>query len=238
MGIAEENKIRHVAIIMDGNGRWAKQRGLDHIEGHKEGSEAVKRTLEAAKEFGLEYLTLYAFSTENWKRSEKEVTALMELLSSFIDEYIEEVMKHEIRIRAIGRLYQLPEKTRKKLEWAIEQTAENFGGTVVLALSYGGRAEIVDAVKNIAHDAIDGKILPDKIDEKSFQQYLYAPDIPDPDLMIRTSGECRISNFLLWELSYSEIYISEVMWPDFNKEEFKKAIEDYSRRDRRFGKRK
>jgi undecaprenyl diphosphate synthase len=234
----EKNKLRHVAIIMDGNGRWAKDRGLEHIEGHKEGSKAVQRTIEAAKEFGIEYLTLYAFSTENWKRPKREVNGLMSLLRNFIDKNLNEIIEKGIRIKAIGRLGQIPFPTRKKLFNAIEKTKNNTKGTVVLAISYGGRAEIIDAAKKIAEDAIKGKIKPKNLDEKIFKDYLYDPEVPDPELMIRTSGEFRISNFLLWELSYSEFYISDVYWPDFDKIEFQKAIDNYYKRNRRFGGRK
>lgn len=233
--MAEQRELNHVAIIMDGNGRWAKQRGLKHIEGHREGAKAVRRTIKAAKELGLKYLTLYAFSTENWKRPKQEVEGLMLLLREFIDENLEEVHENGIRIRTIGRFNKLPYLTRRKLQHAMEVTKDNTEGTVLLALNYGGRAEIVDATRQIAEDVINKKINVKEIEEKLFQQYLYAPDVPDPELMIRTSGEFRISNFLLWELSYSEVYISDLLWPDFDKEEFKKALNSYRNRERRFG---
>jgi len=232
---ADRKKISHIAIIMDGNGRWAQRHGLKHIEGHKEGAQAVIRTIRAARELNLEYLTLYAFSTENWKRSKVEVAGLMTLLRDFIDENLDEVNENGLRIRTIGRTDQLPLLTRRKLLHAIENTKNNTNGTVVLALSYGGRAEIIDAVKKISGAVLDNNLKVKNIDEKLFSNYLYDPDLPDPELMIRTSGEFRISNFLLWQLSYSEIYISDLLWPDFDKNELQKAIDNYYNRDRRFG---
>jgi undecaprenyl diphosphate synthase len=227
--------VRHVAIIMDGNGRWAERHGLQRIEGHREGAEAVKRAVETAQEIGLEYLTLYAFSTENWKRSKYEVDGLMHLLEEFLDTQIATINEKGIRLKTIGRTWELPESVRNKLLKAVEETSNNTGGTLVLALNYGGRAEIADAAKKIALDAIDKKLDPDKIDESVFADYLYDPELPDPDLMIRTSGELRLSNFLLWQLSYSEFYITDVLWPDFNRDEFLKAVDSLGDRDRRFG---
>jgi len=235
MALAADCGIRHVAIIMDGNGRWAKSRGLDRTEGHREGAENVKRIIEASRDFGLECLTLYAFSTENWKRSKEEVEALMELLCLFIDINLDDINRNGVRLRAIGRLEGLPEKAREKLLSAMRSTANNNRGTVVLALNYGGRAEIVDAVKAISRDVASGKLDPESIDEKSIASHLYASDIPDPDLMIRTSGELRLSNFLLWQLSYSEIYVTDALWPDFGREQFKQALESFKGRKRRFG---
>ena len=228
-------KIEHVAIIMDGNGRWAKQKGLKHIEGHKEGAKAVRKVIEASKKLGIKYLTLYAFSTENWKRPPDEVKGLMSLLRSFLDENLDKIHKEGIKLRVIGRIQQIPFPTRRKLLNAVKLTENNKSGTLVLALSYGGRAEIIDAVKKIAGDISEKKLKVEKLDEETFSNYLYAPDIPDPDLMIRTSGEMRISNFLLWQLSYSELYITDVLWPDFDENEFKKAIDNYYGRNRRFG---
>jgi len=227
----------HVAIIMDGNGRWAKKKGLKHIEGHKEGSKAVERTIKAAKKFGIKYITLYAFSTENWKRPKDEVEGLMCLLKDFLSENLEMINKEGVRIKTIGRTDALPYPTRKTLLNAIEKTKNNTLGTVILALNYGGRSEIVDAVKKIAQDVLDKKIKVNKIDESVFPKYLYDSEIPDPDLLIRTSGEFRISNFLLWQISYSEIYITDVLWPDFNEDELAKALESYKGRERRFGRR-
>jgi undecaprenyl diphosphate synthase len=220
---------------MDGNGRWAERHGLQRIEGHREGAEAVKRAVETAQEIGLEYLTLYAFSTENWKRSKDEVDGLMHLLEEFLDTQIATINEKGIRLKTIGRTWELPESVRNKLLKAVEETSNNTGGTLVLALNYGGRAEIADAAKKIALDAIDKKLEPDKIDESVFADYLYDPELPDPDLMIRTSGELRLSNFLLWQLSYSEFYITDVLWPDFDRDEFLKAVDSLKNRDRRFG---
>ncbi len=231
----EAKKLRHIAVIMDGNGRWAEQHKLERIEGHKKGSEVVIDIVKAAKEIGLEYLTLYAFSTENWKRPSFEVNGLMNILNDFLTVRLHELMENDVRLKTVGRTEQLPESVRRNLSDAIRKTADNKCGTLVLALSYGGRAEIVDAVKKIVKEANDGKIKSKDVDEARFARYLYDPEIPDPDLMIRTSGEYRISNFLLWQLSYSELYITDTLWPDFNKEEFNKAVDAYKTRSRRFG---
>ena len=228
-------KVRHVAIIMDGNGRWAERRGLPKVEGHRQGARQVTEVLKAAQEYGVEFLTLYAFSTENWKRPVAEVTALMGLLEEFIDDKLPELMKNGIRLRTIGRTEDLFPGARKKLLYAIEMTEKNDGGTLNLALNYGGRAEIVDAVNKMAAEMTEKSGRFPKVTEESFRNYLYAPDIPDPDLLIRTSGELRLSNFLLWELSYSEMYVTDTLWPDFGKKEFGEALEAYGQRDRRFG---
>jgi undecaprenyl diphosphate synthase len=230
-----EKKIRHIAIIMDGNKRWAKKHHLPTLKGHNEGANTVQKIMKAAKEFGIEYITLYAFSTENWRRSKKEVEGLMSLLRYFINDNVDKINKEGIRLRAIGKIEMLPDKTRKVLLDAVEKTKGNREGNLILALSYGGRAEIADASKKIASDAVAGKINPDEIDEKLFRGYLYAPDIPDPDLLIRTSGEFRISNFLLWQISYSEIWITDTLWPDFSKDELKTAIDAFYSRKRRYG---
>jgi undecaprenyl diphosphate synthase len=230
-----KNKIKHIAIIMDGNGRWAKQRGLPRIEGHKEGAKAVERILKAAKESDIEYITLYAFSTENWKRAKDEVSGLMALLKEFLEVNLSVLQKNEIRLRVIGRINDIPYITRKVLKKAIKDTSHYAGRQLILALSYGGRAEIVDAVKKVANDVKNKKLNPEDIDEKLFSKYLYAPDVPYPELMIRTSGEMRISNFLLWQLSYSELWITDVLWPDFGEKDFKKAIDSYYQRERRYG---
>ncbi len=229
------NKINHIAIIMDGNGRWAKNHGVDRIEGHNAGVKAVRKTIKACKKFNIQYLTLYAFSTENWKRSKREVTGLMSLLSSFLDSTLDELMESDISLRAIGQLDSLPYIVKKKLNSVIKKTKNNKSGVCCLALSYGGRSEIVDTTKKIAQLAKDNKLKISDIDEDLFSQNLYAPDIPNPELIIRTSGEFRISNFLLWQLSYSEFYISDILWPDFDEEELKKAIDNYNARNRRFG---
>jgi undecaprenyl diphosphate synthase len=233
-----EKKLEHIAVIMDGNGRWAKERGLEHLQGHYEGAQAVRRIVELSNEFGIKYLTLYAFSTENWKRPEDEVSGLMSLLNEFIEKHLDEINDKGICVRTIGRINELPYETRTRLDDAIKKTADNKSGNLILALNYGGRAEIVDAASAVADDVLKGKLRISELDEKKFRNYLYAPDIPDPDLMIRTSGEFRLSNFLLWQLSYSEIYISDVLWPDFGRDEFLKAVENFKRRERRFGKRK
>ena len=226
---------RHVAIIMDGNGRWAKQHGLERVEGHRAGAVAVKNLVESLKQTGIQYLTLYAFSTENWKRSKEEVDALMELLAEFIDANLPLLMENDVRLLVSGRIEGLPEKAREKLKDAIRKSSGNTSGTVIFALNYGGRAEIADAAKKIAQKVQKGEISPEDIDEKLFAQNLYLPDVPDPDLLIRTSGELRLSNFLLWELSYAEIYVTDTYWPDFDLAELDKAIDAFQKRNRRFG---
>jgi len=226
---------RHVAIIMDGNGRWAKQHGLERVEGHRAGAVAVKNLVESLKHTGIQYLTLYAFSTENWKRSKEEVDALMELLAEFIDANLPLLMENDVRLLVSGRIEGLPEKAREKLKDAIRKSSSNTSGTVIFALNYGGRAEIADAAKKIAQKVKKGEISPEQIDEKLFAQNLYLPEVPDPDLLIRTSGELRLSNFLLWELSYSEIYVTDTYWPDFDLTELNKAIDAFQTRNRRFG---
>ena len=226
---------RHVAIIMDGNGRWAKQHGLERVEGHRAGAEAVKKLVQNLKDTGIQYITLYAFSTENWKRSKEEVDALMELLAEFIDANLHYLLEQNIRLLVTGRIEGLPEKAREKLKDAIRKTASNSNGTLIFALNYGGRAEIADAAKKIAEKVKAGELNPEQIDEKLFAQNLYLPEVPDPDLLIRTSGELRLSNFLLWELSYSEIYVTDTYWPDFDLAELNKAIDAFQKRNRRFG---
>lgn len=224
------NPLAHVAIIMDGNGRWAESRSLPRAEGHRQGALQVETVLDAAEKLGIKYVTLYAFSTENWKRSPAEVLALMKLLEQFSTERLPRMMEKNIRLRVIGRITDIPLFARQKLLEAVEKTSKNNGNVLTLALSYGGRAEIVDAVNRILKEKPDAEIT-----EETFRNYLYAPDIPDPDLLIRTSGELRLSNFLLWELAYSEIYVTDVLWPDFGEEELKKAVAAYSKRERRFG---
>lgn len=236
--MVENKKVRHVAIIMDGNGRWAKKRNLPHLEGHRKGAEAVRKVIKSAKELDIEYITLFAFSTENWKRSKGEIDGLMSLLEEFIDYNLEELNEKDIRFKSIGRIDEFPPSTCRKIKEAIESTSGNKSGTLVLALNYGGRAEIVDAVKKLAEKAVAGEVKIDEINEELLSANLYDPSIPDPDIMIRTSGEFRLSNFLLWELSYSEIYITDVLWPDFDKAELLKALESFKNRDRRFGGRK
>jgi len=225
----------HVAIIMDGNGRWAKRRGLPRVLGHKAGTESVREVIRVSKEVGVKYLTLFTFSKENWRRPPDEVDALMELLKRMLKREVEELHRNNVRIKAIGRIEDLPKNVRNGLIEAIKKTEKNTGLTLTLALSYGGRQEIVDAVKRIARDVAEGKIRAEGIEEDLFRSYLYDPELPDPDLLIRTSGELRISNFLLWEIAYTEIYVTPTLWPDFRREEYLKALEDFKKRERRFG---
>ncbi len=225
----------HVAIIMDGNGRWAEAQGLERNAGHRAGLEAAKAVVRAAHELGVSYLTLYAFSSENWNRPPGEVNELMRLLDQYLEEEIEEVLRNGIRVRAIGRLDRLPPVTREKVESAIERSADNTEMTLVFAISYGGRQEIVDAARRLINDAEAGKVDPDALDEKTFSSYLYDPDVPDPDLLIRTGAESRISNFLIWQVAYAELYMTELMWPDFRKSHLVDAILDFQSRERRFG---
>ncbi len=220
--------MEHLAIIMDGNGRWAKARRLPRIMGHRAGADALDRVMHYCREAGIRYLTVYAFSTENWKRSEEEVSGLMKLLFHFVTTKADELIGNGVRFRAIGRRNDLPEKLRGQIA-ALEERTKEGDFTLLVALSYGGRAEIVDAV-NAAIRAGEKVIT-----ERSFTQYLYAPDVPDPDLIIRTSGELRTSNFLLWESAYSEYYFTDVLWPDFNRDEFDRAIAAYATRERRMG---
>jgi len=232
----EERSIpRHIAIIMDGNGRWAKERGLPRREGHRAGAESVRECVEACKELGVEYLTLYAFSSENWNRPAAEVSALMALLERFLEEKAEELMKQNVRLTAIGHLDRLPERTRRKLDKAMQRTAGNTSLTLVLALSYGAREEIVEAARSLATDAAAGKLDPAKIDCAIFASRLYTAGLPDPDLLVRTSGEFRVSNFLLWQISYAEIILFKKFWPDFRQSDLFEAVQEYARRHRRFG---
>ena len=231
-------EVKHVAIIMDGNGRWAKKHDLPRVEGHKKGADTVEKLLNYVYNYGVKYVTLYAFSTENWKRSEEEVNALMSLLSFFLQEKKQTMLDNKIRLCVTGRIDGLPKEVADSLREVMAETAKEYEYTLILALNYGGRAELVDAAKKFAKECISGKISPDSLDESTFKQYLYLPDVPDPDLMIRTSGELRLSNFLLWELSYSEIFVTDTLWPDFSEEEFRRILENFSKRDRRFGGRK
>lgn len=234
--IISDRMPRHIAIIMDGNGRWAKQHGLKRMFGHREGVRTVHEITTAAAEMGIDYLTLYAFSTENWNRPKEEVDALMALLVETIRQETPTLMQNNVRLTTIGDLSRLPEVTRVKFEECLQQTAANTGLTMVLALSYSSRWEITDAMTRIAHDVQDGKIKAADISEQVISDYLTTKAIPDPDLLIRTSGEYRISNFLLWQLAYTELYFTDCLWPDFTVEEFYKAIVDYQHRERRFGK--
>lgn len=220
---------------MDGNGRWAKKRGLPRISGHTAGVKTVKRVVRAAGEIGLKFLTLYTFSTENWKRPREEVSAIMRLLEVTTRREISELDKNNVRLITTGRIEELSPRRRAILEKATRKTKDNTGLTLNLALSYSGRIEILDAVKRIARDVKNGKVKTENVDENLFSRYLYTKDLPDPDLLIRTSGEMRISNFLLWQTSYTELYITEVLWPDFSVEDFYRAISNYQDRERRFG---
>ncbi|TFH17836.1 MAG: isoprenyl transferase [Lentisphaerales bacterium] len=229
------NTPRHVAIIMDGNGRWAEKHGLPRISGHEEGAKAVRAVLRAAKEAGVKYLTLYAFSVENWSRPKSEIDGLMRLLRRFVQKNEDDLHKNQIRLRIIGRTEDLPEAVQQDLAGAMERTAHYSDSQLILALSYGGRAEITDAARRMAARVKAGELEPGDITESAFAEHLYAPDIPDPDLMIRTSGEYRLSNFLLWQLSYAEFYVTDVLWPDFREADFQKAMKAYAERERRFG---
>jgi len=234
--INKEKLPNHIAIIMDGNGRWAKQRGTQRIFGHRNGVSAVRAAIEASAELGVKYLTLYAFSTENWNRPKIEIDALMGLLINTINTETETLIKNNISLITIGDKDSLPKAVQKKLDEVILRTSKGTGLTVILALSYSSRWEIVNAVKLLTQDISKGMISPENINEETFSSYLNTSGIPDPELMIRTSGEFRISNFLMWQLAYTELYFTPVLWPDFNKEELYKAIVDYQQRERRFGK--
>jgi undecaprenyl diphosphate synthase len=226
---------RHVAVIMDGNGRWAGQRGLPRLKGHEAGAESVQAVMKASRNAGVEIVTLYTFSVENWKRPEDEVSGLMNLLPRMLTKHENLLHENETRLRAIGRLDQLPPKTLKELKRVMEATAHHTTRQVVLALNYGGRAELSDAMRKIAVKVKEGELEPTVITEEVIAGHLYAPDLPDPDLMIRTSGENRLSNFLLWQLSYAEFYFASELWPDFREEAFNRALEEYAHRKRRFG---
>jgi len=226
---------RHIAIIMDGNGRWAKDRGKPRREGHRVGAASVEAALETCGEIGVEYLTLYAFSAENWKRPETEVTALMGLMTHFLKEKTPKLMANNIRLQVIGQIDRLPESNRAALEKTITKTVNNDGLTLVVALSYGSREEIVEATRKLMEKAVDGGVDPGKLDNELFAQHLDTAGIPDPDLLIRTSGEFRISNFLLWQISYAEIVITNTFWPDFRRQHLLDAIGEYQSRQRRFG---
>ncbi len=233
--MAKKNELTHLAVILDGNGRWAEKHGLPRVKGHEAGAERVIDLVENLKDTSIRFLTLYAFSNENWNRSEEEVSALMELLCSFLDHYGKKMVENKIRLLVTGRRDRMPQKCLDQLDSVIKMSAENFERTVIFALNYGGRQEITDAVKSIAQQVKNGSIDPDAIDEKTVADHLYHPSIPDPDLLIRTSGELRISNFLLWQISYAEFYFTDTFWPDFDKAELNKAIDSYYNRNRRFG---
>ncbi|MGB0837993.1 MAG: isoprenyl transferase [Flavobacteriaceae bacterium] len=227
---------RHIAIIMDGNGRWAKKKGRPRAFGHKKGVSTVRKVLEASAEFGVEYLTLYAFSTENWKRPKLEVETLMTLLASSLKKELKSLMKNNVRLRAIGDISKLPQRAQKELQEVFEATENNTKITLTLALNYGSREEIVKVVKEISRKVVNNELEIEEIDEKIINNHLYTFTLPDVDLLIRTSGEQRISNYLLWQIAYSELYFTDVHWPEFDKDHLENAILDYQKRERRFGK--
>ena len=231
----KEHVPAHIAVIMDGNGRWARQQGLARIRGHKQGVEPVREISRECAKKNIQQLTLYAFSLENWKRPQREINFLMRLLKEFLISERKEVEENNIRLTAIGRIQGLPEDIQKELALSIEKSRKNTGMILCLALNYGGRAEIVDAAQAIARDVKNGKINIGEIDEETFKHYLYMKNMPDPDLLIRTGGDMRVSNFLLWEISYAELWITPVCWPEFRKEHLEVALNDYRRRERRFG---
>ena len=226
----------HVAIIMDGNGRWAKERSLPRVEGHRRGAESVRSVLRTAARLGVKYLTLYAFSVENWNRPQDEVDTLMKYLARYLKSEQREMNDNNVKLQAIGQTSRLPKFVRDQLEATRESLSQNTGTTLTLALSYGGRTELVDAVRGIAEKARDGEIDPAKISEQTISGHLYTSDMPDPDLLIRTSGEMRVSNFLLWQISYAELVVTDRLWPDFGEPEFCAALEEFAGRNRRFGK--
>ncbi|WP_077326189.1 isoprenyl transferase [Virgibacillus siamensis] len=232
---ASDNIPNHVAIIMDGNGRWAKKRGLPRIAGHKEGMDVVKKIVRAASKCNVKILTLYAFSTENWKRPKSEVEYLMKLPKEFLHIYLPEMMENNVRIETIGDFDALPDHTRKAVQYAKDQTKGNDGLLLNFALNYGSRFEIMRAVKQLMADIDSSELSMDTVDENTFSEYLYTKGLSDPDLLIRTSGEQRLSNFLLWQVAYSEFWFTDVLWPDFSEEIFKTALQDYQQRKRRYG---
>lgn len=226
---------RSVAVIMDGNGRWARKRGFDRIKGHEKGAEAVRETVEQCAQLGVEALTLYAFSEENWRRPQVEIKLLMKLLKRFLVSERDTMMKNNVRLLHAGRTEKLPKNVLATLQESIELTAGNTGLKLCLAISYGGRSELVDAMRQIARKVKSGSIDPEEMDEAMIHRHLYQPDLPDPDLLIRTAGELRVSNFLLWQISYAEIHVTDVCWPDFRKQQLWEAFEDFGRRVRKFG---
>jgi undecaprenyl diphosphate synthase len=232
---ARGNLPQHVAIIMDGNGRWAKQRHLPRIEGHRAGAESARIVIRTAGELGIKYLTLYAFSAENWNRPKDEVDALMKYLIHYLKSETPELNRNNVRLEVIGQIYRLPENVQEHLRKSIQTLSKNNGLTLVMALSYGSRIEIVEAVRKIAEKVKDGRLDPSDINEQVISQHLWTRNVPDPDLLIRTSGEMRVSNFLLWQISYTELVVTQTLWPDFRKAQFFEALEEYTRRHRRFG---
>src|SRR5271169_4739518 len=232
---ARANLPRHVAVIMDGNGRWAKARHLPRVEGHRRGADSAREIIRTAGEVGVKYLTLYAFSAENWNRPKDEVDALMKYLVHYLKTETPELNKNNVRLEVIGQIYRLPENVQEHLKKSMATLSKNNGLTLIMALSYGGRTEIVDAVRGIAAQVKAGELDPPDITEQVFSQHLYTRNVPDPDLLIRTSGEMRVSNFLLWQISYTELVVTPTLWPDFRKPQLYAALEEYNRRNRRFG---
>jgi len=233
----DKNRIpKHVAVIMDGNGRWAKKNGFQRVMGHEKGVNSVKAVIEASVELGISVLTLYAFSTENWRRPEFEINAVMGLLVSSLNKEVSTFKKYNIQLLSIGEKHTLPNNCRKKLDFVIKETSQNTGLKLVIALSYSSKLEMINSIKNVAQKVADKTIAVNDINEKCFSNELYTADYPDPDLLIRTSGEYRISNFLLWQIAYTELYFSPKLWPDFKKNDFIDAIIEYQSRERRFGK--
>jgi undecaprenyl diphosphate synthase len=226
---------KHIAVIMDGNGRWARQRGLPRSRGHIEGASSAKQCVETCLEIGVEYLTLYTFSTENWRRPKEEIETLMGLLQRFLKDYTEDLRKRSVRLEAIGRLEEMPAGVQAQLRESIQATAGGKNLTTILAVNYSGRTEIVDATRKIVDEVLAGRLPKENINADLFQQFLYTHNWPDPDLFIRTSGEMRISNFLLWQLSYTEIYVTQKLWPDFRKQDLLEAVRQYGQRERRYG---
>lgn len=235
MKSANQNPLRHIAFIMDGNGRWASHRSEPRVLGHKAGAETVKRVVEFCHEAQIPYVTLYAFSTENWKRSSEEINNLMALLEHYLDELIPQLQDKQYGFRVIGQIERLPETIRKKIEIAIDKTKQNTENALTLALSYGGREEITMACRRIAEQVLAGTLVKEDISESVLADYLYTSGIPDPDLIVRTAGESRWSNFLLWQGAYAEFWVTSTLWPDFDKEDFKQALEFYKSRKRNFG---
>lgn len=235
LGIPAAKRPRHVAMIMDGNGRWARRQGLRRVNGHRAGSETVRAMATECARLGLDRLTLYAFSSENWKRPKREIDFLMKLLRDFVVKERPTIMENDIRFRAIGRLSELPDDSRAELEETIRMSEGNRGLVLTLCLAYGGRAEIVDAVRTIARDVAAGRVDAEAIDEELVRARLYDPEMSDPDLLIRTAGEMRVSNYLLWQIAYTEFWVTPVLWPDFREEHLHEALRDYARRERRYG---
>lgn len=233
--LIKEKLPRHLAIIMDGNGRWAARRSLDRVAGHQKGAESVRAIVRSSREIGIPYLTLFAFSSENWSRPREEVEALMGLLKNYLDTELQEMLDNNIRFLAIGDLSRLPKEVLMTLQETMKKTSRAAGMTLTLALSYGGRDDILQAIRRIMSHCQDGNLVPTEVNENLFSKYLWTSNLPDPDLLVRTSGEMRISNFFLWQLAYTEIYVTSTLWPDFDREELIRALLSYQNRERRFG---